>query len=97
MDAHEIELKLERDKDHIERAFHVRELGIFGSYVRGDETASSDIDLLVEFENGHKDFFNYVRLKYHLEELLGKKVDLVMKTAIKSRLIKPIFSEVKYV
>jgi predicted nucleotidyltransferase len=97
MEAQEIERKLEREKAHIERAFHVRELGVFGSYVRGDETEGSDIDVLVEFENGHKDFFNYVRLKYHLEELLGKKVDLVMKTAIKSRLRKRIFSEVHYV
>jgi len=97
MDAKEIEKKLEEKKDHIKKVFHVREIGIFGSYIRGEQTASSDIDILAEFEKGHKDFFNYMRLKYHLEELLGRKVDLVIKNAVKSRLKERIFSEVEYV
>jgi predicted nucleotidyltransferase len=77
--------------------FHIREIGLFGSYIRGEQTASSDIDVLVEFENGHKDFFNYMRLKYYLEGLLGRNVDLVIKNAVKLRLRKRIFSEVEYV
>jgi len=97
MDAKEIEKKLEEKKYRIKRVFHVREIGIFGSYIRGEQTASSDIDILVEFEGGHKDFFNYMRLKYYLEELLEKEVDLVIKNAVKSRLKKRIFSEVEYV
>jgi predicted nucleotidyltransferase len=39
--------------------FHIRELGLFDSYIREEQTTSSDIDVLVEFEKGHKDFFNY--------------------------------------
>ncbi|KFD40753.1 hypothetical protein DK28_0200980 [Peptococcaceae bacterium SCADC1_2_3] len=97
MDAKKIERKLEENKEQIKRVFHIKEIGIFGSFIREEQTASSDIDVLVEFEKGHKDFFNYMRLKYYLEELLGRNVDLVIKNAVKSRLKERIFSEVEYV
>ncbi len=97
MGAEKIERKLEEKKIYIKRVFHVREIGVFGSFIRGEQTESSDIDVLVEFEKGHKDFFNYVRLKYYLEELLERKVDLVIKNAVKSRLRERIFREVEYV
>ena len=97
MDIKEIEKKLGEKKYHIKSIFHVRKIGIFGSYIRGEQTTSSDIDILVEFEGGHKDFFNYMRLKYYLEELLDKEVDLVIKNAVKSRLKKRIFKELEYV
>ena len=92
-----IETKLEEKKSYLEENFHIKEIGIFGSFIRGEQTASSDIDILVDFEKGHKDFFNYMRLKYYLEELLERKVDLVIKNAVKSRLRERIFSEVEYV
>ena len=97
MDAEEIERELEKKKEYIKRVFHIKEIGLFGSYIRGEETASSDIDVLVEFSKGHKDFFNYMRLKFYLEELFGRHVDLVMKDAVKSRLRERILSEVEYV
>lgn len=97
MDTGKIERKLEEKKEYIKRAFHIKEIGIFGSFIRGEQTESSDIDVLVEFESGHKDFFNYMRLKNYLEELLGRDVDLVIKNAVKSRLRERIFSEVEYV
>jgi predicted nucleotidyltransferase len=61
------------------------------------QTKRSDVDILIEFEKGHKDFFNYIRLKYHLEASLGRKVDLVIKEAVKPRLKDRIFNEVVYV
>ncbi len=97
MDANEIERKLEEKKVYMEGVFHIREIGLFGSYIRGEQTANSDIDVLVEFEKGHKDFFNYMRFKFYLEWLLGRNVDLVIKNAVKLRLRKRIFSEVEYV
>jgi predicted nucleotidyltransferase len=97
MDANEIERKLEEKKAYMKGVFHIREIGIFGSFIRGEQNASSDIDVLVEFEKGHKDFFNYMRLKYYLEDLLERKVDLVIKNAVKLRLRERIFSEVEYV
>jgi predicted nucleotidyltransferase len=97
MDADEVARKLEEEKAHMKRVFHIRELGLFGSYIRGEETTGSDIDVLVEFTKGHKDFFNYMRLKFYLEGLFGRNVDLVMKNAVKSRLKDRILSEVEYV
>jgi hypothetical protein len=88
---------LSKNKEQIRSVYHVKEMGVFGSYVSGGQSADSDIDILVEFEQGHKDFFNYVRLKQHLEKMLGKRVDLVMKKAIKRRLRDRILSQVQYV
>ena len=65
--------------------FHVRSLSLFGSVARNMQTASSDIDLLVEFE-GPTSYDNYIELKFHLEELLGQPVDLVMARALKPRM-----------
>ncbi len=97
MDANAIERVLEAKKAYMKGVFHVREIGLFGSYIREEQTASSDIDVLVEFEKGHKDFFNYMRFKFYLEGLLGRNVDLVIKNAVKLRLRERIFSEVEYV
>ena len=93
----EIQDKLKKSKEFIKSKFYVKEIGLFGSFATGESTVESDIDILVEFGKGHKDFFNYMRLKYYLQELLGKEVDLVMRGAIKPRLRKSIFSQVQYV
>jgi len=93
----EIKEKIESDENRIKEVFHVNEIGIFGSYVKGEQKSRSDIDVLVVFEKGHKDFFNYMKLKGHLEELLDRKVDLVIKDAVKERLRERILNEVVYV
>jgi len=72
-----------KDKAILKDKFKVIEIGIFGSYVKGEATLTSDIDILVDFEKEGKTFDNYIELKYFLEELLGIKVDLVMKGALK--------------
>jgi predicted nucleotidyltransferase len=92
-----IKEKIERSKPYLNKNFHVKEIGIFGSYVKGVLDRYSDIDILVEFEDGHRDFFNYMRLKYYLENMFRRKVDLIMKKAIKPMLKKRILSEVEYV
>jgi predicted nucleotidyltransferase len=89
--------KLEETRAYIKSTYHIQEIGIFGSYVRGGLHQKSDIDILVEFDEGYKDFFNYMRLKQYLEDLFGRKVDLVMKKAIKPRLKDRILGEVEYV
>jgi predicted nucleotidyltransferase len=93
----DIQCKLEKNKAFIESRFHVTSIGLFGSFTRGESTLESDIDILVEFQKGHKDFFNYMRLKHYLQELLGREVDLVMKGAVKPRLRDNIFNQVQYV
>lgn len=79
--------------------FKIKEIGIFGSFVKNEADINdiSDIDILISFKKGHKDFFNYMRLKHYLEVILGRKVDLVIKDAIKPRLREKILQEVKYV
>ncbi|HNR65298.1 MAG TPA: nucleotidyltransferase domain-containing protein [Atribacterota bacterium] len=84
---------------YMKENFKIKEIGIFGSFVKNkaDIDDISDIDILISFKKGHKDFFNYMRLKYYLEVILGRKVDLVIKDAIKPRLREKILQEVKYV
>lgn len=93
----EIKAKLQIGAPQLKETFHIAELGLFGSYVRGTQKRSSDVDILVSFAHGHRDFFNYVRCKSYLEELLSIKVDLVIKDALKPRLKGRILDEVEYV
>jgi predicted nucleotidyltransferase len=97
MDIIQIRQKLATNNASLKERFHVKELGVFGSLITGHQTRRSDVDILVTFDKGHKDFFNYMRLKSCLEELTGMKVDLVMKDALKPRLRGKILNEVEYV
>ena len=87
--------KLEENKDAIKK-FGIERIGLFGSYVRKEQKATSDIDILVEFEKGKVTFDNYMDLKFFLEDLFKCKVDLVMKEAIKPYLKPYIMGSVKY-
>ena len=86
---------LETNRNKI-KTFGVKKIGMFGSFVRGDEGPNSDIDILVEFESGKKNFDNYMDLKLYLEGMFGRKVDLVIKDAIKPSLRLAILNGVKY-
>jgi predicted nucleotidyltransferase len=88
---------LRKTKNYLQLQFHVKQIGLFGSYLRNEQHEKSDVDILVEFEKGHKDFFNYLRLKSYLEEILGASVDLVMKEAVKPKLKDTILGHVNYV
>ena len=92
-----IEKRLGANKQYIQQNYHVVSIGIFGSFISGENTKKSDLDCLVQFKSGYKDFFNYMRLKFYLEELLGQEVDLVMKDALKPRLKENILKQVQYV
>jgi len=84
---------IEQNRDTI-RGFGVRKLGLFGSWARGEQTAESDLDFIVEFKN--KSFDAYMDLKFYLEELFGCPVDLVLTDAIKPRLREAVLNEVVY-
>ncbi len=86
---------LEMNRSKI-KSFGVKQIGMFGSFVRGEEGPKSDIDILVEFESGKKNFDNYMDLKLYLEGVFGRKVDLIIKDAIKPSLRLSILSGVKY-
>jgi len=74
----------------------VKRLGIFGSFAMSKQSYRSDIDVLVEFDRGSKTFDNYMELKFYLENLFHRKVDLVIKDALKPRIKNRIVSEAKY-
>jgi len=79
--AHESEL----------RDLRVRELALFGSYARGDAISTSDMDFVVDFDE--KSFDNYMGVRELLERLFARKIDLVLKSAIKPRLREQILRE----
>ena len=75
---------LKKELPDLRTIYGVETLSIFGSYSRGEENKLSDLDLLVTFTDT-PGFFQYIRLENHLSELLGIKVDLVMKDALKTK------------
>jgi len=79
------------------RALGVKRLGLFGSFVRGEQSADSDIDILVEFETGQKTFDRFITLGFSLEELLGRRVDLITVESLSPHLGPHILAEVEYV
>ena len=84
--------KLKEIKELILRNYSVKQIGIFGSYIRGEE----DSDILVEFEKPI-DIFKFVELERILSEKLNANVDLVSKKALKHFIGREILREVKYV
>ena len=90
----EIKETLKKVKPILQEKFKVKEIGIFGSYGRGEESEESDVDILVEFyEPIGWEFFD---VKEFLEEILGRKVDLVTVRALKPQLRDRILKEVVY-
>jgi predicted nucleotidyltransferase len=89
----QIREEIRRQKPSLRRQYGVRSLGLFGSYARNDQNAHSDIDILVEFD-APIGLLRLTHLERNLSELLGEKVDLVMKSALKPRIGRRILEEV---
>jgi len=77
--------------------FGVKQLGVFGSFSRDQQDAASDVDILVEFEPGQKTFDNFMHLAFYLEELFGRKVDLLTPESLSPHFGPRILREVEYV
>jgi predicted nucleotidyltransferase len=73
----------------------VARIGLFGSFVRGEQDRGSDIDLLVVFEPGRKSFDAFMELSFFLEEILGRKVDLVTRESLSPHIGPHILEEVE--
>jgi predicted nucleotidyltransferase len=95
MGAEEIIAVLRDNKSDIEK-YGVDRIGLFGSYSKDQQTVNSDVDVLVRFKKERKTFDNYMDLKFYLEDLLGKKVDLIIVENIKMGLKDEILGSVKY-
>jgi len=85
---------LETNRDAIKN-YGVRELGVFGSFARGEQGPNSDVDVLVDLRR--ETFRDYMGLLNFLESLFGRKVDLVMKDTIKPIIRERILRETVYV
>ncbi|MHA1410224.1 MAG: nucleotidyltransferase family protein [Candidatus Odinarchaeia archaeon] len=89
---------LSKYKKELKKKYKIKEIGIFGSYVKGCQRENSDIDVLVSFENGAKlSLIDVVALEIELSELFGTKVDLVEKKNLKPYIKENILNEVVYV
>jgi uncharacterized protein len=92
----EIRNILELHKEELSMTFGLKAIGLFGSVVKNTQNETSDIDILIEPAQP-MGLFEFVRLKNYLSDMLGVKVDLVMKRALKPRIGKRILKEVLYV
>ena len=88
----ELLLKLKKILPSIQEKFHVKSLEIFGSFLRGEETPESDLDLLVTFSET-PGLFTFVRLENHLSDSLDVRVDLVMKDSLKPNIGERVLAE----
>ncbi|MGA2226101.1 MAG: nucleotidyltransferase family protein [Syntrophobacteraceae bacterium] len=86
---------LDEYRDHL-RALGVRRIGLFGSFVRGEQRPDSDIDLLVEFEPARKTFDTFNELCIFLEEILQRRIELVTVESLSPYLGPHILREVEY-
>lgn len=75
------------------KKYKVSDIGLFGSVVRGEQTQTSDIDILVDFADD-ADLFDFVGLGFFLEEKLGEKVDIVPKRALRLEIRNQVLKEV---
>jgi predicted nucleotidyltransferase len=86
---------LEKNRSHI-RDLGIKRIGLFGSFVRGEQRPESDIDLLVEFRSVQKTFDNFMELCFFLEEVLRHKIELVTVESLSPYLGPHILREVEY-
>lgn len=96
MKQEKIREKIHEQLPLLKAKYHVKKIGIFGSFARNEQKKGSDIDILVEFETP-VGFFEFIRLENFLSHTLRKKVDLISKKAVKQAIKKEIIEEVQYV
>ncbi len=91
----QIKSTLAEHKEELRQKYKIKEIGIFGSYVRGEQKKQSDIDILVEFEEtANLSLLDFIGIENYLSDFLGIKVDLVEKHTLKPRIGKHVLEEV---
>jgi len=90
--AEEIKKIIAEYRPFLKEKFAVSTIALFGSYLKGEQDEKSDIDILVNFSRA-VDLFEFIELENYLSEILGNKVDLVMKDALKTRIKEQILNE----
>ncbi len=92
----EIKAVLAKHKPEIQKKFKVKEIGVFGSTTRGEHKKTSDVDVLVEFSEP-VGLFEFMDLEDYLREILGARVDLVSRKALKPHIGRRILEEVIFI
>jgi len=91
----DIKTILQAQKPYLAQKYGITEIGVFGSYVRGEQGPDSDLDILIELEDPPRlDLFDLVNLEYYLGDLLAVKVDLAIKKNLRKRIGRRILSEI---
>jgi hypothetical protein len=93
INTEDVLIRLRELKPEVTARFKAKEIGLFGSFVRGEQSGRSDIDVLVEFEE-EADLFDLVGMALFLEERLQRKVDVVPKRALRPELRELVLGEV---
>ncbi len=96
MEINQIKVKIKSVEPFLKEKFRVKKIGIFGSYSRGEQRKTSDIDILVEFYEVPS-LLEFIRLERYLKNILKIKVDLVMKDSLKPYIGKRVLEEVIYI
>jgi uncharacterized protein len=92
----EIKQTLRETKPLLQEQYRVTQLGVFGSYARGEQTQTSDVDILIDYDQAPT-LFKLVELRDYLAEVVGMKVDVVTKNGLKPRIQERVLSEVVYI
>ncbi len=93
----EIKSILAEHKEELKGKYKIKEIGIFGSFVRNEQRKMSDVDILVEFdEESIPDLLKFIEMERYLEKMLSRKVDLVREGGIRPELKTIILKEVIY-
>jgi predicted nucleotidyltransferase len=86
---------LKQNKDYLEKKYHIKKIGLFGSYARDEAREDSDIDFVIKTEK--KSFRNRINLKYELEDIFKKRVDIGYISSLRSFVKKYVERDVIYV
>lgn len=97
-DSSKIFAYLTKNKDRLMRKYHLTKIGVFGSVAREDETAQSDIDLIVDFDDQAKDlYWIKEQLRAEINKQFNRPVDICREKYIKPKIKKHILSHARYV
>ncbi|MGC8815255.1 MAG: nucleotidyltransferase family protein [bacterium] len=96
-DFKEVKEKLKELKPLLKEKYKIKEIGIFGSYLKSKQTKRSDLDILIEFDEGTEiGLLEFIHLENFLSDMIGVKVNLVIKNSLKPHIGKHILREVIY-
>ena len=93
----EIIAYLRKNRKYFHDRFGVTSMGIFGSFIRGEQTSSSDIDIIIEMEKTKKSIHSFLQLKRFIEKEIERKVDLGFEHSLKPAIREKIKEQIIYV